>query len=63
MSEPKKHGGITASTIARIAGNILSGTPIRAITDENRAIMIREAVVWAKDIAIEAERVMQEPQS
>lgn len=53
MSE-KKH--INASTIARIAGNILSGTPIRSMTDDDRVILIHEAVVWAREIAAEVER-------
>jgi hypothetical protein len=62
-----KHDTITESTIARIAGNLLSGKEIctvelGSIADKHeRKTVIREAVAFARAIAAEVVRTRPQP--
>lgn len=52
MSEKRKYD----STVARIAGNLLSGFPFDEVSADDTIRMIREAVAMARGIVAETER-------
>jgi hypothetical protein len=63
VSQSIKSDKISKSTIARIAGNLLSGFAFDEYSSDDEIRLIREAVAIARGIAAEVERTKAEGRS